>query len=119
MNVSKLIYQTLSPIVSGRVYPNRVPETAADAVASKPYIIYTRAASTPETSQDGYEGHEYVNMQIDVYTYLYTDTENLMAVVINALAAIGADIGTRQSIPDPNPKLDRQTLDIHIWGTTF
>ena len=119
MNASKLIFQTLSPLVSGRVYPVIVPESQSKTIAGKSYIVYTLVSSNPENSNDGFEGHEYALMQIDVYSPSYSDTDVLMLQVINALNNIKAEIGSRQSIPDPNPKLYRQTLDIHVWGTTF
>ena len=119
MNASKLIYQTLSPLVAGRVYPIIVPESQAKTIAGKSYIVYTLISSNPENSNDGFEGHEYALMQIDVYSPSYETTDELMMQVINALNNIKAEIGSRQSIPDPNPKLYRQTLDVHVWGTTF
>lgn len=119
MNASKLIYQTLSPLVAGRVYPIIVPESQATIIAGKSYIVYTLVSSNPENSNDGFEGHEYALMQIDVYSPSYATTDELMVQVINALNNIKAEIGSRQSIPDPNPKLYRQSLDIHVWGTTF
>ena len=119
MNASKLIFQTLSPLVAGRVYPIIVPESQAKTIAGKSYIVYTLVSSNPENSNDGFEGHEYALMQIDVYSPSYATTDELMMQVINALNNIKAEIGSRQSIPDPNPKLYRQTLDIHVWGTTF
>ena len=119
MNAKKLIYQTLSPLVGGRVYPVQVPETAKTTVDGKSYIIYSDTATQPQTSNDGYEGHEYGLYQIDVYSPSYAVTDELMIQVINALNTIKADIGSRQSIPDPNPKLYRQSLDCHVWGTTF
>lgn len=119
MNASKLIFQTLNPLVAGRVYPVIVPESQAKTIAGKSYIVYTLISSNPENSNDGFEGHEYALMQIDVYSPSYETTDELMMQVINALNNIKAEIGSRQSIPDPNPKLYRQTLDIHVWGTTF
>ena len=119
MNASKLIFQTLSPLVTGRVYPVIVPESQAKTIAGKSYIVYTLVSSNPENSNDGFEGHEYALMQIDVYSPSYSDTDVLMLQVINALNNIKAEIGSRQSLPDPNPKIFRQSLDIHVWGTTF
>ena len=119
MNASKLIFQTLSPLVSGRVYPVIVPESQSKTIAGKSYIVYTLVSSNPENSNDGFEGHEYALMQIDVYSPSYSDTDVLMLQVINALNNIKAKIGSRQSLPDPNPKIFRQSLDVHVWGTTF
>lgn len=119
MNASKLIFQTLSPLVSGRVYPVIVPESQSKTIAGKSYIVYTLVSSNPENSNDGFEGHEYALMQIDVYSPSYSDTDVLMLQVINALNNIKVDIGSRQSLPDPNPKIFRQSLDVHVWGTTF
>ena len=119
MNAKKLICQTLRPLVNGRVYPVQVPENSKAAVDGKSYIIYTDAATQPQTSNDGYEGHEYGLYQIDVYSPSYATTDELMAQVINALNNIKAEIGSRQSLPDPNPKIFRQSLDVHVWGTTF
>lgn len=119
MNASKLIFQTLSPLVSGRVYPVIVPESQSKTIAGKSYIVYTLVSSNPENSNDGFEGHEYALMQIDVYSPSYSDTDVLMLQVINALNNIKAEIGSRQSLPDPNPKIFRQSLDVHVWGTTF
>ena len=119
MNASKLIFQTLSPLVTGRVYPVIVPESQAKTIAGKSYIVYTLVSSNPENSNDGFEGHEYALMQIDVYSPSYAATDELMIQVINALDNIKAEIGSRQSLPDPNPKIFRQSLDVHVWGTTF
>lgn len=119
MNASKLIYQTLAPLVAGRVYPIIVPESQAKTIAGKSYIVYTLVSSNPENSNDGFEGHEYALMQIDVYSPSYSDTDVLMLQVINALNNIKAEIGSRQSLPDSNPKIYRQSLDVYVWGTTF
>ena len=92
MNASKLIFQTLSPLVSGRVYPVIVPESQSKTIAGQSYIVYTLVSSNPENSNDGFEGHEYALMQIDVYSPSYSDTDVLMLQVINALNNIKAEI---------------------------
>ena len=80
MNASKLIFQTLSPLVAGRVYPVIVPESQAKTIAGQSYIVYTLVSSNPENSNDGFEGHEYALMQIDVYSPSYSDTDVLMLI---------------------------------------
>ena len=46
MNASHLIYTTLSPLVSGQVYPHFIPETADD---TPPYVIYQIISTMPIT----------------------------------------------------------------------
>ena len=111
MDASKLIRSVLNPLVENRVYPLKVPETAAATVKGKPYIIYTPITSIDVTTNDGHTGHERVPIQIEA-----NDTMKL------ALKQISENIeGTAFNGrgPFPDPDLYRQTADIRIWGTIF
>lgn len=119
MNANQLIFQTLSPIADGLVFPSFVPESERQKINNKPYLVYTPISSTPLNTMDGYEHHEHVLMQIDVYAPTFKQSENLMQSVMTALDEAGCEIGTRQSLPDTNPKLYRQSLDVYVWGTTY
>lgn len=119
MDASKLIKSVLDPIVAGRVYPLKVPETAAATVKGKPYIVYTPITSIDVTTNDGHTGHERVPIQIDVYATTYGAANDTMKLALKQISdnIEGADFGGRNPFPDPD--LYRQTADIRIWGTIF
>lgn len=119
MDASKLIKSVLNPIVAGRVYPLKVPETAAATVKGKPYIIYTPITSIDVTTADGHTGHERVPIQIDVYATTYGEANDTMKQALKQISdkIEGAAFNGRQPLPDPD--LYRQNADIRIWGTIF
>jgi hypothetical protein len=119
MDASKLIRSVLSPLVDGRVYPLKVPETAAATVKGKPYIVYTPITSIDVTTDDGHTGHERVPIQIDVYANSYGEANDVMKSALQRISdnIEGAAFSGRNPVPDPD--LYRQSADIRIWGTLF
>ena len=119
MDASKLIRSVLSPLVDGRVYPLKVPETAAATVKGKPHIIYTPITSIAVTTDDGHTGHERVPIQIDVYADTYGEANDMMKLALKTISdnIEGVAFGGRNPVPDPY--LYRQSADIRIWGTLF
>lgn len=82
---SERIYGLLSELVDGRCYPLFVPEHASNTT---PYIIYQVIDTMPDNSLDGITGHEWANVQIDIYTQDYDETVALAHQVIRRLDSI-------------------------------
>ena len=119
MDASKLIKSVLDPLVENRVYPLKVPETAADTVKGKPYIIYTPITSIDVTTDDGHTGHERVPIQIDVYATTYGEANDTMKLALKQISENIEGTAFNGRGPFPDPDLYRQTADIRIWGTIF
>ena len=119
MDASKLIKSVLDPIVGGRVYPLKVPETAAATVKGKPYIVYTPITSIDVTTTDGHTGHERVPIQIDVYANTYGLADETMKLALKQISDNIEGTAFNGRNPFPDPDLYRQTADIRIWGTIF
>lgn len=85
MTASERIYSLLADLVDGRCYPLFVPETEK---SPPPYIVYSIISNTPDNVLDGITGHEWVRVQIDVYTKNYDDTIALSAQVVRQLNTI-------------------------------
>lgn len=81
MNASHLIYTTLSPLVSGQVYPHFIPETADD---TPPYVIYQIISTMPITTLDGITHHERVRMQLDAYHSDYDELLRLYGEILDS-----------------------------------
>lgn len=74
MTASERIYSLLSDLVGERCYPLIVPEHAQD---STPYIVYQIISTEPDNTLDGITGHEWANLQVDIYTQDYDELINL------------------------------------------
>ena len=116
MDASKLIRNALSHLVDGRIYPLKKPESIDIGAAI--YIVYTPIINIPVNTNDGYEGHDRVPIQIDVYAHSYAAANEMMRRVLPIINEIeGATIDNHG--PKADPYLYRQSADIRIWGTTF
>lgn len=111
------IFPILSPLVDGRVFPIIVPEAS---LKNTPYIVWQIISDVPENTIDGYTGHEWVRVQIDVYDKYYDAAVQLGHDVV---ATLDENIqttdyfGTEQTF-DTEAKLFRQSIDIGLWQTT-
>lgn len=82
MHASETLYNRLSALFDGRVYPIVATEHADTAV---PYAIYHTIASEPLNTIDGYTGHDFVRVQIDIY---HSDYDDLLHCVDNTTQAL-------------------------------
>ncbi|OOS03268.1 Protein of unknown function [Moraxella cuniculi DSM 21768] len=85
MHASEQIFNILSELVDGNIYPLFVPETAPD---SDRYIVYQIISTEPDNTLDGTTGHEWVRVQIDVYCNDYDEMLALSSRVIGRLNGI-------------------------------
>jgi asparagine N-glycosylation enzyme membrane subunit Stt3 len=84
--IGKLIYSRLStdgailPYVGSKIYPDIVPQNV-----QYPFVVYTITNSTPVDYKDGQSNLEEIEIQIDVYTQNYDDTQDLANLIRNRL----------------------------------
>lgn len=114
MNASYRLFELLAPLVGGRVYPLYVPEAQNPKA---PYIIYNIISSLPDNTLDGVTGHDWVNVQIDVYGKTYDATASLANQVVTALNSIKPSIydGTIYTTED---HFYRAIIEYQFWQTT-
>lgn len=82
MHASEMIYQKLSALFDGRIYPIVATEHAD---STTPYAVYHIVASEPLNTFDGYTGHDWVRVQIDIY---HDDYDALLACVNDTTTAL-------------------------------
>lgn len=113
MTASERIYGLLADLVGGRCYPLFVPE---GEINDPPYIVYSIISNVPDNTLDGIMGHEWVRVQIDVYTADYDDTIALAAKAVNALDSITpSDYGGTTYLYDD--ELYRGIIEYEFWQT--
>ena len=126
MRASTTIFQTLKVIpdiqdtttgtITARLYPLKAREQAKSVA---PYLIYNDSiSSNPESTLEGFTGHENVRIQIDVYAQGYTAAQLLAEKVMWALDALpDSDYISNQSMPNPDNNLDRRVVEFYLWQT--
>lgn len=113
MTASERIYSLLGSLVDGRCYPLFVPESEK---LPPPYIVYSIISNLPDNVLDGITGHEWVRVQIDVYTINYDDTIALSNQAVNQLNTITPSVygGTTYLYDDG---LYRGLIEYEFWQT--
>lgn len=115
MTANERIYSLLADLVGGRCYPLFVPESEK---SPPPYIVYSIISNMPDNTLDGITGHEWVRVQIDVYTANYDDTITLSAGAVKALNSITPSIyGGTTYLHDNETKLHRGLVEYEFWQT--
>ncbi|AKI27757.1 DUF3168 domain-containing protein [Moraxella catarrhalis] len=113
MNASRIIYEKLAPLVDSRVYPLFVPESVGQR---PPYIVYQTISTQPDNTLDGITGHEWINIQIDVYHNDYDDMLALTDQVISVLDNIKpSEYGGCQYLYEDG--LYRSLIEYGFWQT--
>lgn len=113
MTASERIYNLLADLVDRRCYPLFVPEIEK---SPPPYIVYSIISNLPDNVLDGITGHEWVRVQIDVYTADYDDTIALSAKVVQTLNTIKPSIyGGATYLYDDG--LYRSLIEYEFWQT--
>lgn len=111
------LYNLLSPLVDGKVYPLFVTERDK---RDPPYIVYQVISNQPEITMDGITGHEWVRVQVDVYhrdIYEATLLSNKVINLINNNVKPSIYGGSSQ-LYESEAKLYRITADYEFWQTT-
>lgn len=117
MNASQTLFEKLSPILGGRIYPLLAPETAD---THPPYAVYTLVSSTPDTVLDGITGFDWVRMQVDIY---HSDYDELLTTAKDCVLALntivpsvygGTTFLTDQDISQTKP-LFRAMIEYEFW----
>lgn len=116
MNASQIIYTNLAHLVDDKCYPLFIPENNPN---NPPYIVYKIISTEPDNDLDGITGHEWANVQIDVYHSDYDECLALTAKVINQLNQIKPSIyhGV-QYVRDDSSGLFRGIVEYGFWQTT-
>lgn len=84
--IGKLIYSRLSSdgsitaYIGTKVYPDITPQDV-----QYPFVVYTIVNSLPVDYKDGQSNLEEINIQIDVYTQSYDDTQEISNLIRNRL----------------------------------
>lgn len=113
MTASERMYSLLAHLVRGRCYPMFVPEGEK---LPPPYIVYSIISNLPDNTLDGITGHEWVRVQIDVYTSDYDSTLELAAKVVRKLDTIQPSIyGGTTYLHDDG--LWRGLIEYEFWQT--
>ena len=89
------------------------------ADSANPYIIYSKVSSIPDTTMDGFSGHEYARVQIDIYHDDYDELDILANTVIDTIQTNinPSEFLTRQHLIDDSG-LYRQSIDWQLWTST-
>ena len=112
MNAGQRLCPILNPLFDNRVYVSKRMD-GQDSVV--PYAIYNQITGNPETSQDGYTGHDWVRVQIDIYAEYENEADNLenQAKVLIATKIKPCEIGTTQHLTDG--ELYRRSFDVEFF----
>lgn len=116
MIAAERLYPLLNGLVGGKMYPLVVPENKD---SNPPYLVYQTISESPENSQDGYMGHSWVRVQIDLYHDNYDACLNLRNNVISTIdnnIALREFYGSTES-HDHESQLFRQSIDYGFWQT--
>ena len=110
--IEERLYTLLNDLVDGRMYPSVAPGTV-----SKPYVVYTGIASTPEVTLESTEPINNARMQIDCYDNGFMNVQTLSQSIRAAMRGWSV-----QNVPllvqngyDTDANLHRVTLDYSIW----
>lgn len=117
MRASVMIFQTLSPLLSARVFPAPRAETADQTV---PYATYQKITSNSENTLDAWTGHDYVRVQVDVWHNTLNEAEILGNQVKSAITnqtLCAAELADTRDTYDETTKLHGQSIDFMIWQT--
>ena len=89
------------------------------ANSANPYIIYTPIDTIPDSTMDGFSGHEYARVQIDIYHEDYDALDTLANQVIETIQTNirPSEFLNRQHLIDDSG-LYRQSMDWQLWTST-
>lgn len=107
------IVTLLSPLVSGRVYPDISPESVRD-----PHIVYAIIYGNGMDHLDGDPGLRNTRIQFDCWTTSKAASVTLFESVLSAFRGSSIShvfIGRNPSGYDAPTKLHSESLDLSVW----
>lgn len=113
MTIEETLFSTLSPLCSGRAYPDIAAQSVRD-----PHIVYSLVFEGSEDHLQGDPGLRHFRFQFDCWANSKSGALSLME---SAKAAIRAStlstifLGRNPSDYDSETKLYRESLDFSIW----
>lgn len=112
--------EILSPLVNDNAFADIVPEQLDGGSQPIPYIVFSEVSGVPENVIDGFIGHEWTRMQVDVYHKTRVECRALANKVINTIAEHinPCEFGGRRRFTDQDTGLARQSLDFSFFTTT-
>lgn len=110
--IQEQLFTALSGVAGGRVFPNVAPNNVA-----KPYVVYSRVASTPENTLADGVPVENTRIQIDCLDTTYAAVISLAEAVKSAMKTSGLInlLLLEQDQYEPDALLHRVILDFSIW----
>ena len=110
--IQTTLFSVLSPVFSGRLYPQVAPPNAV-----RPFAVYSRVSSIPATIHGMAAGQE-SRVQVDIYAETYAAALSLASSAAAAVAASTSLI----SVPlieadgfEPETELYRVMLEFAFW----
>ena len=112
MTAGQRLCPILNPLFDNRVYVSKRMDGQDSGV---PYVIYTQITGNPETSQDGYTGHDWVRVQIDIYAEYEDEADSLenQTKILIAKNIKPCEINTTQHLTDGD--LYRRSFDVEFF----
>ena len=106
--LEEFIFNTLGPVVAGRVHPVVIPQEA-----TYPCIRYATITAIPENSTCGSSGLVRSNFQIDCYAQDYAGVRALREQVITAMQSFPLEcvLLNEGELFESEPKLFRRMLN--------
>lgn len=110
--IQEQLFTALSGVAGGRVFPNVAPNNIA-----KPYVVYSRVASTPENTLADGVPVENTRFQIDCLDTTYAAVIALADVVKAAMRTSNLTnlLLLEQDQYEPDALLHRVILDFSVW----
>ena len=111
MNIYETVFNTLTGLCGGRVYPNVAPDEPIT-----PYIVYTRSSTEPHNQPVDLNNYlKKTRFQIDCFDKTYKAVDALSASVITAIK----NEPTLQTIPLLEQDQYEPDLKIHHRGLEY
>lgn len=110
--IQEQLFTALATVADGRVFPNVAPNNVA-----RPYVVYTRVASTPENTLADGAPVENTRFQIDCFASTYASAVSLSESVKSAMKASSLTnlLLLEQDQFEPDALLHRVILDFSVW----
>lgn len=118
MQAGELIKQQLTPIFQGNLYSDVIPENCKAEYVCVYQYISSVAVNTLDT---GYAKQDACRIQVDVYAKSLGAAMQKVALIIAAITeqnTLPALFLGKRTIPEPETRKTRVSLDFSIWEQT-
>ncbi len=111
MTAEEYLYDIIGDLADGNVYPLH-----AYQAGSFPYIVYSRASTSPITGLCGDYGSGFARMQVDIVSNTYESARSLASQVRSACSSYkGILIQNQNDISEPERNIYRIVQDYSIF----